>query len=259
VRTFTVDVAGRRSPVTTSIYRIDRSAPLATVRTFPPAAASMGWFRHSCAPSLSMGALTGPDVCLPQLVLRAVDGDQSSGLAQIQYKLDTDPAFRAYSGPVTIPEGVRSVSFFATDNAGNVAPTQTLTVPVDVTPPVVIATNPDPALWLQLLGILGNFLGFSPPQAKLQWVVSDNLSHNVQVTVLVYNVAGAVVRQLDAGKVAVTPGQPTSGFTYWDGKDQTLTGIIPIGLYYYRVVAIDEAGNVAQSGESKPIQIKASL
>ena len=50
-----------------------------------------------------------------------------------------------------------------------------------------------------------------------------------------------------------------SGYTMWDGKDLSLTGILPVGLYYYRVVVYDDAGNYAQSGESRPIQIKASL
>jgi hypothetical protein len=38
-----------------------------------------------------------------------------------------------------------------------------------------------------------------------------------------------------------------------------LTGILPVGLYYYRVVVTDDAGNTSQSWESRPIQIKASL
>jgi len=49
------------------------------------------------------------------------------------------------------------------------------------------------------------------------------------------------------------------GSTAWDGQDQTLTGILPVGLYYYRVVAEDDAGNFTQSGQSIPIQIAANL
>jgi hypothetical protein len=103
---------------------------------------------------------------------------------------------------------------------------------------------------------LGNILGLSPANAQLGWSVSDNLSSHVHITVLVFNATGAVVRQLDGGTYAVTPGQTLTGNTPWDGRDYTITGLVPIGLYYYRVVATDDAGNVAQSGESKPIQIK---
>jgi hypothetical protein len=56
--------------------------------------------------------------------------------------------------------------------------------------------------------------------------------------------------------ITITPGVNVDGYTYWDGRDLSLTGILPIGLYYYRVVVMDDAGNIAQSGESKPIQIK---
>lgn len=41
-----------------------------------------------------------------------------------------------------------------------------------------------------------------------------------------------------------------------DEKDQSLTGIVPLSLYYYRVVVTDAAGNISQSGESRPITIK---
>jgi hypothetical protein len=67
------------------------------------------------------------------------------------------------------------------------------------------------------------------------------------------------VRYLDAGTVNTTPGVTVNGSTPWDGHDQTLTGIVPVGLYYYRAVAVDDGGNFSQSGQSVPIQLKASL
>jgi flagellar hook assembly protein FlgD len=91
--------------------------------------------------------------------------------------------------------------------------------------------------------------------ARLGWQVSDSLSTSVHVQVLVYNALGQVVRSLDSGSVPVTPGQIKGGSTAWDGHDDTLTGLLPIGTYYYRVVVTDQAGNAAQSVESKPLQI----
>ena len=64
------------------------------------------------------------------------------------------------------------------------------------------------------------------------------------------------MRELDHGPITLVPGQLYQGFTYWDGKDKTLLGLVPVGLYYYRVVVVDEAGNISQSGESKPLQVK---
>ena len=66
-------------------------------------------------------------------------------------------------------------------------------------------------------------------------------------------------RQLDGPTVATQPNVPVTGFTNWDGTDETLTGLVPVGIYYYRIVATDDAGNTAQSGESRPIQIRAGL
>ena len=73
---------------------------------------------------------------------------------------------------------------------------------------------------------------------------------------IVYDELGTAVRRIDGGERAVTPGVTYYGGVAWDGTDQSLTGILGIGIYHYRVVAIDEAGNRTQTGESKPLQIK---
>ena len=220
---------------------VDLSPPVATARTRPPDPALGPWFRT-----------------LPTVVLRAVDGDQNSGVASIQYRLDGGPV-TTYTGPFTVPESPpvpRTVTYWATDTAGLVQPARTLTLPVDQTPPVVAATTPTPAHLAGLLSAIGNLLGLSPPTAQLNWTVSDNTSPHVHITVLVYNATGAVVRQLDGGTYATTPNTVVNGSTAWDGKDQTITGVVPVGLYYYRVVATDDAGNIAQSGESSRSRLR---
>jgi hypothetical protein len=50
-----------------------------------------------------------------------------------------------------------------------------------------------------------------------------------------------------------------TGHVLWDGTDDSLLGVLPAGLYYYRVVATDDAGNVAMSGESLGLQLKVKL
>jgi hypothetical protein len=110
------------------------------------------------------------------------------------------------------------------------------------------------------VSILGNLLGLSPTQAQLGWTFKDVTTSKVTIRVIIFDATGNVVRQLDGGTFNnPTPGSTVSGSTAWDGKDQTLTGIIGVGVYYYRVVAMDDAGNISQSGESKPIQVKLSL
>jgi hypothetical protein len=251
VRAYSVDVAGNVGPMVDLPINVDLSPPVASAVIVPGAPAQNGWWRSAPFPG---DQADSP----PQVVLRAVDGAQGSGVVTLQYQVNptaTSPWVN-YTGAFNVPEGVNTVWYRATDAAGLVEPTQTLTIPVDVTPPVVTATSASPTIWLQTLDILGNVLGLSPTQAQLGWKVSDNLSPHVHITVLVFNFAGAVVRQLDGGSYTLTKGSTLTGSTPWDGRDYTLTGFVPVGLYYYRVVATDDAGNVAQSGESTPIQIK---
>jgi hypothetical protein len=249
VTAFAVDNSGRHGAIQTATYQVDLSTPLAVARTVPglPAQlpsviAPVGWYQT-----------------LPLVVLRSVDGDQNSGTVKITYGIDGTPT-TTYSLPFTVPEGYHNVYYFATDAAGNHGPIQTLPLWIDTHPPVAIATAPNPAIWLQLLDVLGNILGLSPATAQLQWAVSDNLSPHIHVWVIVYNATGTAVRYLDGG-IVNNPhfNQPIFGSTAWDGRDQTLTGIVPVGLYYYRVVAQDDAHNWTQSGQSIPIQIRLSL
>lgn len=263
VEAYSVDAAGHRSAVVARDIRIDRSAPYTTARTVAPYPSRNGWFR-----------------AVPLVFLRAADGDQNSGVAATYYSVD-GAAFAEYTGAFEVPNGRHTVRYYSVDVAGTQEAVRTLQVNVDTTPPVAVATSPDPAVWLKLLGLLGNLLGLSPAQAKLQWTVGDQYSPSVSVRVLVYDVTGNVVRFLDCdyvnddpakprcavkkpgaadvgvtNPITVTPGTDTTGYTYWDGRDLSLTGILPVGVYYYRVVVTDEAGNVAQSGESKPVTIK---
>jgi hypothetical protein len=254
VRAFSVDVAGVRSPLAQRTVNVVAAPPMASALEVPYYAAQNGWWR--------MPAFAGhPAGSPPQLVLRAVDGDQSPGVATLQYQLNPTASspWVTYTGPITLPEGVNHVNYRAIDNAGVVEPTQPLTLPVDQTPPTVVATSPTPVVWLQLLSVLGNLVGLSPVNAQLNWKVSDNLSPHVHITTLVFNALGAVVKQLPTQNITVTPGATVSGSTPWDGTDNTITGLVPVGLYYYRVVATDDAGNTAQSGESAPIQVTVML
>jgi hypothetical protein len=251
VRAYSIDAAGNESPVVDQTIDVDLSPPVASAVIVPYAPMQNGWWASAPFPG---DQADSP----PQVVLRAVDGAQNSGVATLEYQINPTASspWLTYTGPFNVPEGVNTVTYRAIDEAGLVEPTQTLSIPVDVTPPVVTATSPQPAVWLQLLGLLGNVLGLSPADAQLGWTVSDNLSPHVHITVLVFNAAGAVVQQIDGGTYNVTPGTTLSGSTAWNGQDDTITGLVPVGLYYYRVVATDDAGNVAQSGESAPLQVK---
>ena len=125
-------------------------------------------------------------------------------------------------------------------------------VNVDLTPPVAKALSPSPIIWSKLLG----GLGLLPPTNKLNFSVSDNLSHQVRIfadRLRRVRCGGAPHRRRPTQHHA---GSAYNGYVEWDGKDQTLTGLVGVGIYHYRIIAIDEAGNRTQTGESKPLQIK---
>jgi hypothetical protein len=228
LRAYAIDAAGHQSTIADVTFQVQTSQPTTVSRLWPPAPAQNGWWRTT-----------------PTLYLTASDPEQTAGVSKIQYRLDGGP-FQTYTGPFAVPSGVHAVQYQALDNSGpaNAEALHTLNVPVDITPPLAVATSPSPVVFIPLLG-----------PCHLAWQVGDDLSNSVHVYVYVYNALGQTVRLLDGGTVAVTPGLVTSGSTSWNGMDPTLTGLLPVGTYYYSVLVTDQAGNTAQSGQSKPLQL----
>jgi hypothetical protein len=229
IRAFAVDVSGQRSPVVASAFMVDRSEPVTAARLIPPAPALDPWWRR-----------------LPRAVLRATDGERNAGVQKIEYRLDSG-AWTAYTGAFEIPAGVHSVTYRAYDLSGRVEAIRTLPVSVDTGPAVVRATSSQPLAFIPAKG----------QKAKLRWTVVDDLSKKVRPVVIVYNARGKVVRRIQDITRTITPGVTTTFETVWDGKEDGLGAVIvPVGLYYYRVVIVDEAGNISQSGESQPLTVK---
>jgi hypothetical protein len=238
VQSFSVDRSGRRSGLARTRVLVDLSAPVPQVRLVPSRPAANGWWRTT-----------------PRVELRALDGDESSGLASLRSAIDGPPTAE-HTAALTVPSGHHTVNFAATDAAGNgAAATYSQPVKVDVTSPEVTAMRAKPVIWLKLVSLLGNVLGLSPANAELSFKVKDDLSSTVRVKGIVFNELGFPVRYIEK-TVPVTPGVEKTDVLVWDGKDQSLVGIVPVGVYYFRVVAVDEAGNPAMSGESAPLQIK---
>ncbi|MEX0875645.1 MAG: hypothetical protein WD646_00860 [Actinomycetota bacterium] len=237
VRTFAVDVAGHRSPIETALYMIDSSDPVASHRRLAAEPARAGWYRMN-----------------PRVILRAVDGDRNAGLRRIEYQVDGG-GFDTYTEPFVIASGVHTVEYRAIDESGRASGVTRFTVKDDLAPPTVKARHPEPAIWLKSK-LLGFLLGTK--NARLHWTLGDDLSGDIKIKVIVYDALGNAIRHIDGGTRNVPPGTTINGFTEWDGKTVGLD-FVSVGLYHFRVVAYDEAGNVAQSGESKPLQIKLSL
>lgn len=243
VRARVMDNAGRLSPVVSSVFRVDLTAPTVSHRVLPPDPAQAGWYRR-----------------LPRVALVANDGDTSSGISRIEYSMGGGP-FTVYSGPFEIPEGRTSVTYRAFDRSGHVSATNTFGLGVDVTSPVAVALDPTPNPWVRKLALLG----LGPKKAKLNFsvfdartgggIVAENETRALKVVVIVHDALGNAVRRIDAGTIRVTPGVVKTSFVEWDGSDQSLLGFIGAGLYHYRVIVTDEAGNWTETPESKPLQL----
>jgi len=81
------------------------------------------------------------------VALNAIDNPGGSGVKQIQFSLSgaenigsQTVAENAASVTISAP-GITTLTYFATDNAGNVETPKTITVQIDVTPPVVTVTR----------------------------------------------------------------------------------------------------------------------
>jgi hypothetical protein len=95
-------------------------APVTTASTSPQAN-SNGWYN-------------GP------VTVTLTATDSSSPVATTEYSLDGGP-WTVYTGPFTISsEGRHTLLFFSTDQAGDAGNIQSLTVPIDLTPPVTLAS-----------------------------------------------------------------------------------------------------------------------
>ena len=119
------DVAGNAGPVTTVVLQIDSSLPVPTARcnggTCPT-----GWVRTTQSVSLTAT-------------------DTGSGVARLVYTTNGTTASKTNGTTYTAPFNVTTqttISYIAVDVAGNASTARSLTLRVDITPPVVTITAP---------------------------------------------------------------------------------------------------------------------
>ena len=85
--------------------------------------------------------------------LKAVDDAGGSGVKELTYSAEGAQPIAVTttatgSADIAISaEGVTTITFFATDNAGNVEPVQTITVRIDKTPPTIACSASPNRLW----------------------------------------------------------------------------------------------------------------
>ncbi|WP_010496568.1 OmpL47-type beta-barrel domain-containing protein, partial [Paenibacillus elgii] len=125
----TVDNAGNRSIIASTVVKIDRTAP-----TAPTLSASAGsWTNSDVTVTITGGTDSG-----------------GSGVNRTEYSLTgaTTLAWTAYTGPVTITaEGQTTVSTRTVDNVGNISVTASTVVKIDRTAPTAPTLSASAGSW----------------------------------------------------------------------------------------------------------------
>lgn len=132
---FATDNAGNAGSAKTQAVKIDTALPSASASVSPTPNAA-GWNNTS---SVSVTVTAG-------------DGTAGSGVASISYAVDGGATQTVSGASATIPvsgEGTHSVTYSATDTAGNASSTKTQSVKIDTkapaTKPVILANGPGSA------------------------------------------------------------------------------------------------------------------
>lgn len=225
------DLAGNAvSTTTVGTFQADSSPPTTTA-TLAGTAGTNGWFTSSVVVTLKAG-------------------DDPSGVAETQYSLNGGTTWLTYSSPFTVAaQGTTTVEFYSVDEAGNTETTQTQTIRIDSTPPVLAMPADQEFPATQLGGAVVNYIGAT---------ATDNLTTSPGLT---YSVATGSVLPLGTTTVQVTAtddagNQSQGAFTItvtaappasvrFTTAAQALAVGTPSGLL--SVELLDPFGNVAQA------------
>lgn len=193
-------------------YTADTTAPTTTASASPtPLAGNDGWTKGPVTVSLS-----------------AVDGTCGSGVQSVSYSASGAQAIP----PTTLPgssasftvsnEGVTTVTFYATDNAGNVESAKTLTVKIDNTAPRV---------------------AFGTPPSDAPYLLNQPVAASYSCIDRVGSMDGGV------------------GVATCDGTVPTGTDIVtsPVGTYTFTVNTADKLGNATSQSTSYKVTYKICL
>lgn len=204
---YAIDNGGNSEPQHTATLRIDSVPPVATPSLSGTAGAA-DWYRSAVSFSLLVT-------------------DSTSGAAAARFSLDGGP-WLAYSGPVQISaQGAHTVSFYATDAAGNDSAVDSIAFKIDSQAPLSVITFPTAGQ------------AVSGGSIVIQGTASDGSGSGVSGVAISIN-GGAWV--------------PTSGVGTW-----TYAWTPPgPGQHNLRVRATDVAGNVEDPGSGIYVTVDTS-
>lgn len=184
----------------------DSAAPVATVQSVSPAPNAAGWNNTSPV----------------TVTVTADDGAAGSGVASITYAVDGGAKQTVGAAVATIPvtgEGTHSVSYFATDNAGNAGAAQTQTVKIDTTAPAAPGLSV-PAYVNSANVAAVPVSGTAEAGSTVSVTAGDDTAHSVTVTATVSG-TGTWSASLDLG--SLNQGTITYSATATDATGNTGT------------------------------------
>ncbi len=172
------------------------------------------------------------------VTLKANDNTGGSGVASISYSIDGGAivivpgatALVAFAAPADhAGDGVHTLSFYATDLAGNVEAAQTLQVSIATRPPRLVWRGLAPALVRRTEPL------------RLRFVLGDETG-SVKVATSIYDAYGVLVARARLAHLTSGARELSLWPRYDDGQP-----LLP-GLYHVRLALTDVAGNKALSG-----------
>lgn len=183
------DVAGNQATVVSAIVKVDKVAPSSTITVNPASPNGSNSWYQTTAPTFTLAAT-----------------DTHTGVASRLYKIDNGTT-QTYSAAVAIPDGQHTITYWATDNAGNSeTPTTTSTLKVDtVAPATTIALSP------------------SSPNGTNSWYKTTAPTFTLSATDATSGVASTSY-QIDGGatqaySTAVTIPEGQHTVTYWSADN----------------------------------------
>lgn len=194
---------GAESPRSDGVSN-DTTAPVATA-LIAPAPNTAGWNNTSPV----------------TVTISAQDGPAGSGVASITYTIDSGTPVTVNAATTAFPvsgDGTHTVSYSATDNAGNASTTQTQTVKIDTSAPAV------PVLGVPAYVNAANasavpVTGSAEPGATLSLTIRDAGSAHTVTTVTTASAAGSW--SLSPNLTALTEGTITYSATATDPAGNT--------------------------------------
>ncbi len=204
-----VDKAGNADANQSVDFKLDARPPVTAAVVGGPVGDAPGTYRGPVSVTLS-------------------SSDDASGVAGVQASVDGG-ALAPYAGSIPVSaDGPHTLTFRATDAAGNVEPIRTLSFRIDSVAPVLAGVGPVPGLGT----VSPNRDGVHETGA-----LAYSTSEPGTIGVTIANASGTVVRTMS---VAAAGGPATIA---WDGRTSA-GAIAPDGRYSLTLVPRDLAGNV---------------